>query len=95
MAISFLIFVINFYGLVAVSMEKDLQRRDFYLVNLQTALDCFFMGLLGTFTKTMDVFGHTENACDVVSVFMSSRSYPFAFWFHYEFIFIHETGPPS
>merc|ERR1712226_1591625 len=59
----FVIFVVNFYGVIAIVTVKELHQKNFYLVNLQTIIDCVFLGFVGMISKTLLTFGRMNQVC--------------------------------
>ena len=53
-------FFINLYCLICLCIVKKLQSLEFYLVHMQTFIDCFFIGLVGLIWKLVQFGGRVE-----------------------------------
>ncbi|XP_075246114.1 uncharacterized protein LOC142339746 [Convolutriloba macropyga] len=92
---SFFCFILNIYCLVAIATVKKLQSLDFFLIILQTVVDCFFVGFVGCLLKMLE-FGEKVKLIkeqvdysEAFPEFSAEINAPdFVFWFYDNLHFI-------
>ncbi|XP_075254639.1 uncharacterized protein LOC142346040 [Convolutriloba macropyga] len=71
-ALNFGTILINLYCLFRIFASKDLRKRDYFLVGLQTVNDLIFSGLVGTLQSSVEVKILVTEFCADINGYLAS-----------------------